>query len=584
MPGRAALIATAGMLAAAATPHAATAAKLGDEPAANPITTENAREGTTRWNLTPPEKPAIEGYTTESSAAPGNAFHLHVNAGRPGDRYRIYVYRLGWYGGDGGRLVTCIPGCESDRPYVAQPASPPPAPVTGEVDAGWSVTDVLHTGTSWASGYYLAQLRVTKGPDEGAVGRVPLIVRGHPGDASAVLVQVPVNTWQAYNPWGGKSLYTYNSTGEIAATKVSFERPYAENVEVDVPWGLEMQAVRFLEREGYDVTYATDVDVDRSPAILMNHRLAMSIGHDEYWSRGQRDAFDAALDRSTNIAALGANAAYWQVRYESAHRTLVSWRSAAADPVKDTTARTTQFRALEPGRPECRLFGVMYAYNAQRWAGAPPTAYEMAAPSDDPWLFGTGITRADDIPDIVGYEWDTLMPGCFPGRVTRLLHSEPVGVDGKVHPADAVRGVARSGARMFASGSLEFAWALDDYGNHLPSKRVQVLMENALDDLTRPASPRPVNVTVGHAGVSVRAHRRRDPRVRRIAIYVHRGAGGFELDEPGVTLACRPIGGACRDKLRGGTVRYAAVAIDRWGVSAPWYSAAVHEPRLKAPG
>lgn len=545
----------------------------------NAVTKENSLEGTSRWDITPPDRPAIEGYASESSAAPGQTFHLHVRPGSQGDTYRVNVYRLGWYGGEGGRLVTCVPGCKSDRQYVAQPPVPRPAPGTGEVRAGWSVTDLIHVGRDWVSGYYLAQLRVTAGPDEGAVGRVPLIVRGAPGDAAAILVQVPVNTWQAYNPWGGKSLYTYNSTGTVAATKVSFDRPNSEDVLVDVPWSLEVQAVHFLEREGYDVSYATDVDVDRSPGILMNHRLAMSVGHDEYWSRRQRDAFDVALDRSTNIAALGANTAYWQIRYENAHRTVVSWRSAEADPVMSTTALTTQFRSLEPGRPECRLFGVMYAYNAQRWAGSPPTPYRLAAPLEDPWLLGTGIERRDDIPDIVGYEWDTLMPGCFPGRVTRLLHSEPLGEDKRVHPADAVRGLARSGARMFATGSLEFSWSLDSFGNHLPSRRVQVLMENAVDDLTRPASPRPVDVTVGKKGVSVRAHRRADPRVRRIAIYAHAGADLFDPDNPDAELVCRPISGSCRDRLRGGVVRYAAVALDRWGSSAPWYSVAVREPR-----
>jgi hypothetical protein len=434
------------------------------------------------------------------------------------------------------------------------------------VRAGWSQTDVVPVGRDWVSGYYIAELRVTDGPDRGAVGRIPLVVRGQPGDAAAILVQVPVNTWQAYNPWGGKSLYTYNSTNREAAVKVSFDRPYSENVLVPVPFGLELQAVRYLERYGYDVSYATDVDVDSSPGILLNHRLAMSIGHDEYWSRGQRDAFDAALDLSTNIAALGANAAYWQVRYESRRRTI---------------ARIAQFRSLKPGRPECRLFGVMYAYNAQRWATAPPTAYDLAAgAAADAWIEGTGIVPRDDIPGVVGYEWDTLNPGCFPGRVTRLLHATPTGVDGKLHAADAVRGVAaRSGARMFASGSLEFAWALDGYGNHLPSKRVQVLMENALADLTRPAAPRPVDVRVGRSGVALHAHRRRDPRVRRIAIYVHRGGGRFDPRGPAVELLCRPVSGSCRDRLRRGVVRYAAVAIDRWGTSAPWYSIALRGRR-----
>jgi hypothetical protein len=137
----------------------------------------------------------------------------------------------------------------------------------------------------------------------------------------------------------------------------------------------------------------------------------------------------------------------------------------------------------------------------------------------------------------------------------------------------------RSGARVFGSGSLELAWALDSYGGHLPSQRVQVLMENAVDDLTRPAPPRPVEVTVGHAGVAVRAHPRRDPRVRAIALYVHPGRGAFDPAEPGSELVCSRPSGTCRDRLRAGPVRYAAIAIDRWGRSEPWFSAVVRHRR-----
>jgi hypothetical protein len=559
MRGRGPLLALPLLLCAVPTAYA-----KGPQTPDNPVAIENTEAGTNRWDITPPAKPAIEGYASESSAAPGQRFHLHVRAGRPGDSYRVLVYRLGWYGGDGGRLVTCLPGCDSAKPFVPQPAPPRPEPESGTVRAGWTETDVLPVGRSWVSGYYLAVLRVTDGPDEGAFGRIPLVVRAPPGDRSAILVQVPVNTWQAYNPWGGKSLYTFNSTNEVAASKVSFDRPYSEDVPVPVPFGLELQAVRFLEREGYDVSYATDADVDRSPGLLMNHRLAVSIGHDEYWSAGQRDAFDSALDRSTNLAALGANAAYWQVRYAESHRTI---------------ERITQFRALKPGRPECRLFGVMYQYNAQRWPGAPPTDYDLAAPPDDPWLLGTGLTRADDVPGVVGYEWDTLMPGCFPGRMTRIFHAVPLGSDGVPYAADAVRGVARSGARVFASGSLEWSWALDSYGGHPASQRIQVLMENALDDLTRPAPPRPLTAKVGRTGVALRTGARRDPRIRRVEIYVHAGGGRFGLSGAGVELVCRPPSGACRDRRRPGTVRYAAVALDRWGRSAPWYSAAVPHGR-----
>ncbi|MEA2470318.1 MAG: hypothetical protein QOE38_1317 [Thermoleophilaceae bacterium] len=531
-------------------------------PPSNRISAENALPGTTRWDITPPAKPAIEGYASEASVQPGRAFHLHVAVrDRPGNRYRVIVYRLGWYGGDGGRQMTCIPGCDADERPVPQPAAPPPAATTGIVRAGWSQTDVVHVGRDWVSGYYLAQLRVTAGPDEGAAGRIQLVVRAAPDNHAAVLVQVPVNTWQAYNPWGGKSLYTYNSTDRRAATHVSIDRPYSEDVLVPVPWSVELPALRFIEREGVDVSYVTDADIDRSPRILLSHRLVLSLGHDEYWSAGQRRAWDVALARSTNLAAMGANTAYAKVRYEDGRRTI---------------ARVNEFRSLRPRQPECRLFGVMYAYNAQRPATVAPSAYALAAAAGDPWLIGTGLTRGDDVPGVVGYEWDTLEPGCFPGPVTRLLHASLNGEDGRPHPADAVRGVdAQSGARVFASGSIQFAWALDGYGDHLPSRRIQVLLENALYDLTRPAAPAPLEARAGRSGTALEARRPPDPRVRRVAIYVHGGRARFELQDPGVKLVCRPLRGRCRDRRRAGLRRYAAVSLDRWGSSAPAYSKAV---------
>lgn len=538
--------------------------------APNAIAAENARAGTSEWDVEPPAQPAIEGYVSESSVPPGGAFHLHVRA-PAGSRYRIAIYRLGWYGGAGGRLLRCLPACDGDSPAVPQPDPPPPDPHTGSVDAGWRVTDVLPVGPDWVSGYYLAQLRVTAGPDAGAVGRVPLIVRAPPRDHAAIAVQVPVNTWQAYNGWGGKSLYPHNSTRRKPAVKVSFNRPYSEDVPVKVPFMLELPALHFIERSGLDVSYVTDVDVDRDPGLLLRHRAAVSIGHDEYWSGAMRAAWSSALRRSTNLAALGANEAYWQVRYEHGHRTLVEYRAAARDPQRDRAAQTVEFRNLH--RPECELFGVEYEVYAQRGWNGPPTDYRVVARRGDPWLRGTGLANGDVLHGLVGYEWDELVPGCFAGRITRLLHAHPVGVDGKRHSADAVRGLSVSGARVFSAGSLELAWGLDG-APAIPA--VQRLVGNVFADLVRAPAPGGVKLEVGRRLVTVSAPpRARDPRLRRLVVYRHRGRERFDPTDPTAVLVCKSTRARCVDRPPRGTVRYAAENADRWGRSAPVWSRAV---------
>jgi CPA1 family monovalent cation:H+ antiporter len=162
---------------------------------------------------------------------------------------------------------------------------------------------------------------------------VPFVVRAAPSaPPSEILVQLPVNTWQAYNNWGGKSLYAFNSTRRKAANHVSFDRPYTDDVKWEI-WNHEYPLIRFLEREGYDVSYTTDVDTDRAGGDLLEHRLVVVAGHDEYWTKAIRDAFDAARDSGTNLAFIGANIGFWQVRYEDDGRTIVAYKVAAAAAV-----------------------------------------------------------------------------------------------------------------------------------------------------------------------------------------------------------------------------------------------------------
>src|SRR5262249_11329495 len=350
-----------------------------------------------------------------------------------------------WYGSQGARLLTCLPSCgwsEPGRRYG-------PPPFQGG-DAMWPVTDTLTVPPTWVSGYYYALLRVASGPkDYDTRGWCVFIVREPATRHSQILVQVPVNTWQAYNPWGGKSLYNDNSTHGSRASHVSFERPLAYTAQG--PFDSEYNLVRFLERVGYDVSYQTDVDTDTHPESLLEHRLVIVAGHDEYWSKRMRDAFDAARDAGTNLAFTGSNAAYWQIRYEDGHHTIVAYKGSA-DPRPDPALKTDQFRHLVPPRPECELMGVMHLRLRLHQYG--PVDYTVTdAAASDPWFAGTGFKPGDKVVDIVGNEWDSLPDPpppreCVKPGLRVLFHYE-----GEPANADAVRYTAPSGARVFAGGA-----------------------------------------------------------------------------------------------------------------------------------
>jgi hypothetical protein len=529
---------------------------LGAPP--NPIRAENALPGSTGWRGMQAPAHAIEGYTSAVSVLPGHRLELHVSTA-PAQRYQVEIYRLGWYGGLGGRLVACLPACSEDEQGVARPV-PAVAP-NGYLDAGWPVTDSMTVPTGWVSGYYLAALRLTTGPSAGRGGWVPFVVRA-PASASpsTVLVQASVNTWQAYNRWGGWSLYrdSAGATCHLSCTHVSFDRPYDPSTQN--LWDYELPLVHFLEESGYDVSYTTDVDTDRDPAELLRHRLVVVAGHDEYWTARMRDAFDAARAAGTNLMFTGANTGYWQMRYASGGRTIVEYRTATADPQPDPALKTVPFRSLVPPRPECELEGVQFQRLGGEGIGG-PFDYTMGA-LGDPWFGGTGFTASSVLPNAVGYEWDSVVPGCATPPLTVLFHYA-----GSVS-ADAVRFTAPSGARVFSAGSLNFAKQLNDIRG-AGSSGLEQFMRNALTDLTRPAAPFWVHARRTRRGVLVRVGRGADPRVLFVRI-IREGARRY-----GSRLVCSGLAPTCLDRHapRGRGLRYAAVVHDRWASSSPTLSA-----------
>jgi hypothetical protein len=446
------------------------------ETRSNPIRTENARAGTKAWQMPLAPGGAIEGYASATSVAPGAKLGLHVST-QPAAKYRVDVYRLGWYGGTGARLVECLPSCSGDRQGAAQ-GVPQPAP-SGELRAGWPTTDEVTAQADWVSGYYIAKLVLVDGAHTGKAATIPFIVVAPSSRRSAVLVQAAANTWQAYNNWGGKSLYDFNSSNGVPAVRVSFDRPIVEDKVLNYPFTWEYPLVRFLEKEGVDVAYVSNVDAHRDPSQYLKHKLVMTAGHDEYWTKETRDGFDAALAAGVNLMFMGSNTGYWQIRYDDSERTIIAYRNLTADPITDPVRKTVRFRDLPTPRPECQLMGVQ-SRGGLAGPADPRRAYmPTPAAASDPWFANTGLSSTSVLDDLVGYEWDVINAGCQTPPLTVLFHYE-----GAPSNADAVRFTAPSGARVFASGSLQFSWGLDDWGRpRHADPGLQQFMRNALQDM-----------------------------------------------------------------------------------------------------
>jgi N,N-dimethylformamidase beta subunit-like, C-terminal len=217
-------------------------------------------------------------------------------------------------------------------------------------------------------------------------------------------------------------------------------------------------------------------------------------GHDEYWTKWMRDGFNAARNLGTNLAFLGSNAAYWQVRYEDGHRTMVGYKEAAPDPEPNPTLRTIRFRDLTPPRPECALMGVMFLRLRPSQSG--PVDYTVTeAARNDPWFATPASIRATGFSTSSAMSGDSLPDAPVPAVCRKPNMKVLFHFEGQPANADAVRYRATSGARVFVGGAQQLSWPLDTFnltrfGRTLPpDTRFQQFMRNALADLRRPALP-----------------------------------------------------------------------------------------------
>lgn len=220
-------------------------------PAGNRIVSENALPGTDEWkDIGNYDINRLAAFAGATSVQAGDAITIHVQSVKPALSWRLY--RLGYYQDHGARLVVTSPTTSATTP---QPACTRNSS-TGLVRCPWAAAFALPTEASWISGIYL--LRLDSSGGAGANNRffVYFVVRNDSYPA-AILVQEATKTNQAYNDYGGESLYvSRNNEGRTRAYEVSFDRPYATGAGTgDKFFAHAVDAVRWLEASGYDVSY-----------------------------------------------------------------------------------------------------------------------------------------------------------------------------------------------------------------------------------------------------------------------------------------------------------------------------------------
>jgi hypothetical protein len=440
----------------------------------NPIVAENQHAGTTDWRIKDvAASRGIEGYADHVSAHIGDAVNLYVST--PAARYRVQAFRMGYYGGLGGRLIWHSPpqrGGLQVTPTVQAP--------TFIVEAKWKPTTTIHVDRSWPPGDYLLKLA----GDGGQERYVPLTVLDDTSSAGLV-IQNAVTTWQAYNNWGGYNLY--NGPDQTFASRsriVSFDRPYAGDGSGDF-LGNEFPLVYFAESYGLDVTYWTDVDLHaRGAQLLGNHRGLITLGHDEYWTRSMRAAATGGRDRGVNLAFLGANAVFRQIRLEASplgpDRRVVDYKNADEDPLAAGAKGlvTVNWRDPPVNLPESSLIGQSFECN-------PAKANAVVVDASSWLLENTGAHDGDTLTGIVGPWYDRVNPAFpIPANLEVVMHSPVSCPSVGSSYSDMTYYTATSGAGVFSTGTTTWvceltASCLQDPRSH-PDVRILQITKNLL--------------------------------------------------------------------------------------------------------
>ena len=472
---------------------------------ANPIVCENQLPGTSQsvWDMTSSEGTTIQGFADPFSVNVGAAINFKVQSAATS--YVINIYRIGYYGGDGARLVTTI------APNIPVSQTQPACntnTVTGLVDCGnWRISATWNVPSTAVSGVYIADLVRTDATSD--MNQIPFVVTDN-ASTSDIVMMTEDETWQAYNDWGGYSFYIGKSTGGPwccsphfggRAVQISYNRPWATRFDAQTNeysggstylFSDDYPMIRFLEGNGYNVSYVSQENVAASggAAMLKQHKIFLSAGHSEYWDSGDRANVTAAKNAGVNLAFFTGDTMVWKTRWAAsqygneANRTLVDYKESLdttqSDPADPPTWtgfwRDPRFSPPgDGGQPENALTGQLWGADCCSYADQVPSAYSKLQIWRNTAVASLQSGQTYTMPgETLGYEWDQPVDNGFqPAGLIDLSktceNAEEVLLDPESDygPGQVCNSMtlykAASGALVFDAGTVQWAWGLDSH-------------------------------------------------------------------------------------------------------------------------
>ncbi|KJK56787.1 N,N-dimethylformamidase beta subunit family domain-containing protein [Saccharothrix sp. ST-888] len=431
----------------------------------------------------------IKGFASAGVIRPGGSVDFRVTVNPPRE-FSVDVYRIGHYGGDGAHHTT-------SSPLIAGVAQAAPLVVSRTVSCHhWWQSWRLHIPQHWRPGAYVAVLTTV---DNLHRSHIPFTVRdfAEPTHPCELLLVLPDVTWQAYNLFPedgqrGASLYhAWDDEGRLlgegeAAVTVSFDRPHA-GAGLPLHVGHAYDFIRWAERYGYDLAYATASDLHAGLVDPARHKALIFPGHDEYWSEPMRRTVERARDGGTSLVFLSANTMYWRVELTAGPsgepNRLLNCRKRQRVPAGHPAAGVSGSQSglwRDAGEPEQHLLGIQYT-------GSVPTPVPLVARNTSHWLWeGTGLREGEQLPGLVAGEADCYFPRvALPENTERILlaHSPYRDALGKPRYQETSLYRAPSGAYVFAAGTFAWSPALDRPGH--TDERIQRATANLLDHLCK---------------------------------------------------------------------------------------------------